>query len=343
MCLLITQSKFSPALSDEWLADFYEHNQDGVGVMYSESDTLIIEKALPASADAFVKFYRKHIQGRDCAFHLRMKTHGAIDLTNCHPYEVLNRKDHGLDLWLMHNGILATGNAADVSKSDTWHYIRSYLRPMLAENPEFFVHPSFAEIVGKHIGVGNKFVLMDHRGRMVTINRGEGVYWAGLWLSNEYAWSASDTTTDQPFDDPAIAQEQADEKPVKHKAAPSLLTYGSSSYYGSDYGSSYVGQVAKFDTDSESWARAVEDLLIDLEANGFSKAGAISYQDALDFADRFGLDALSDLCFMVTGAEITEDRFLQVLSDHDSALKYFPWLAECDYQSEDTNKGGLYE
>ena len=33
MCLLITQKSTSPALSDEWLKNFYSFNSDGVGVM----------------------------------------------------------------------------------------------------------------------------------------------------------------------------------------------------------------------------------------------------------------------------------------------------------------------
>ena len=120
MCLLITQSNKSPALSDAWLEDFYSYNADGVGVMYSLDNQLIVEKILPKNAEDFVHFYRNNIQGKNCAFHLRMRTHGDIDLTNCHPYEVLNRSEHGIDLWLMHNGILSTGNKADDKKSDTW-------------------------------------------------------------------------------------------------------------------------------------------------------------------------------------------------------------------------------
>ena len=116
-----------------------------------------------------------------------MRTHGDIDLDNCHPYPILNRLEHGIDLWLMHNGILATGNKADESKSDTWHYIEDYLKPMLSANPDFAFHSSFSEIVGDHIGSSNKFILMDNEGRQTIINQSAGVYWAGLWLSNTYA------------------------------------------------------------------------------------------------------------------------------------------------------------
>ena len=99
--------------------------QFNLGVMYAEGGKLIVKKILPKTAKDFESFYNKEITGRFCAFHLRMKTHGDINLDNCHPYEVLNQQEHGIDLWLMHNGILSTGNASDETKSDTWHYIKN--------------------------------------------------------------------------------------------------------------------------------------------------------------------------------------------------------------------------
>ena len=144
MCLLVVQPASAPSLTQEWLEDFYSSNADGVGIMRSVDGELLIEKILPKNAQEFVDFYTNHIDGYDCAFHLRMKTHGNIDMENCHPYEVFNSAEHGLDVWLMHNGILGTGNAGDVTKSDTWHYIRDYLRPMLANNLDFAFTDAFA-------------------------------------------------------------------------------------------------------------------------------------------------------------------------------------------------------
>jgi hypothetical protein len=49
MCLLVIQHQDAPKLSKEWLADFYSHNQDGVGVMYAEGK-LIVKKNCPKTA-----------------------------------------------------------------------------------------------------------------------------------------------------------------------------------------------------------------------------------------------------------------------------------------------------
>ena len=143
MCLLVIQHQDAPKLSHEWLEDFYVSNQDGVGLMYAEDGMLYIEKTLPKNAEEWIDFYQSKIHGKFCAFHLRMRTHGEINLANCHPYEILNKIEHGLDLWLMHNGVLETGNKSDPRKSDTWHYIDHYLKPMLKNHPDFAFSDAF--------------------------------------------------------------------------------------------------------------------------------------------------------------------------------------------------------
>lgn len=309
MCLLVTQNQNAPALSNDWLEDFYSYNADGVGVMRAENGVLIVEKILPANADDFVHFYRNHIQGKTCAFHLRMRTHGDTDLTNCHPYEVLNRAEHGVDLWLMHNGILATGNASDTSKSDTWHYIRDYLRPMLANNADYAFTPAFADLVGAHIGSGNKFVLMDNLGRMATVNQKAGVYWAGLWLSNEYAWSSSPNTSNKPIKSLKTAKKHASEQPVQPVRYPSLTgsTYGAYSN-GYDYPSLYDD---------------VEMILDDLAYCGHYQASQISIRVIENFIDDFGFNAFADIADMLMQNEITYDHFESALFNADYAKENF--------------------
>lgn len=322
MCLLVIQNKTAPMLSDDWLRDFYSSNPDGIGVMYSQNNQLIIEKTLPKSANDFIKFYKDHVFGRDCAFHLRMKTHGNIDLENCHPYEVLNQREHGIDLWLMHNGILHTDNKKDATKSDTWHYIRDYLIPILQNNPEFAFHDSFVELISEHIGTGNKFVLMDNRGRMSVINKDSGVYWAGLWLSNTYAWSASANAGKHPINDPNKQYEQSMEKPVKY-----TRPLYSSSYYGYGYESEFddYGQIYSKDSDDQL-CDDIDQVYIELENADKMTASQIPFQMMYDFCLDFGYDALFDLAFMCIENTISEDWFVRAVSDTHSVQDQFPFL-----------------
>ena len=194
MCLLVTQPE-GTIFNDDFLKGVYHLNSDGIGVMYAENNVLHSNKYVPHTEADFLKFFKDHIEGRACAWHARMRTHGDIDLTNCHPYVVMDGED-GYPLFLMHNGVLSSGNKADLSKSDTWHYIEDKLRPLLLKFPELFLEDSFQELIEEHIGSNNKFVMLDAYGNMVTLNKSKGVEYNGAWLSNTYAWDTTGTEFD---------------------------------------------------------------------------------------------------------------------------------------------------
>jgi hypothetical protein len=185
MCLLFTRTAgVSANLSDAWLKDFYSHNKDGFGVMYAKDGGLHVDKGI-GSVDDWIKFYREY-EGLTAAFHLRMRTHGNIDLTNCHPYEVYGNGAE-MPIYMMHNGVLSHGNAKDTSKSDTWHFIRDYIIPLSAKDPAVMFTPEMQAVLGKFIG-NNRFAFMNHLGQLQIVNKNQGVEWQGMWLSNTYAW-----------------------------------------------------------------------------------------------------------------------------------------------------------
>jgi hypothetical protein len=315
MCLLLTQSKSSPILSDQWLSDFYSYNQDGVGVMFAHHGELIIKKIIPNTAQEFIDFYRENISGRDCAFHLRMRTHGDIDLLNCHPYEILNRSEHGLDLWLMHNGVLATGNRADITKSDTWHYIQDYLKPMLASNPDFAFHPSFKALIEDHIGGSNKFVIMDNEGRQTVINQSSGVYWGGLWLSNTYAWTSSKSAKNHPVN-LKKAKKQIAEKPEK-------VVYKYSKY--SEWDSYYPAPAWSYEKPADHH-REVEINLDDLTY--IIGEHGITVDQGLNFVYEFGIEGFIDIVDYAISGELDLEWFKKIITDYKLARESFPALGK---------------
>ena len=184
MCLLVNQPS-TTRFTEDFIADVYEKNSDGFGVMYAEDGKLHVYKCLPTSAKDMYEFYQAHAEGRDCVWHARMKTHGDIDLDNCHPYRVTD------DIWLAHNGVLSTGNNADRSKSDTWHFIRNVIAPALTANPDLMLDHDWQRMIGSIIGSSNKFGLVRADGEIVIINEQSGVNFVGAWLSNTYAWSTT--------------------------------------------------------------------------------------------------------------------------------------------------------
>lgn len=190
MCLLISgksnEIRATLLNTEGLLYDIYSSNSDGVGAMYVTSKRkLRTPKVLPRTLGECMAFIRQlPDDDRNLALHFRMKTHGHIDLTNCHPYDVIPGQ-----IALMHNGILSQGNKADPSKSDTWHYIKDVVRPMLAEAPKMFLNRAWLNLIEEDISTSNRFAIMDSEGDLVILNKETGIEHAGLWFSNTYAWS----------------------------------------------------------------------------------------------------------------------------------------------------------
>ncbi len=181
MCILIHQPK-DGFFSSEQLQDFYSKNRDGFGAIVNRGNEVKIVKMV-GTLQQIEDLYYKEVACHEAVIHFRMQTHGDIDLENCHPYEVTP------GIWMAHNGILSTGNAADTKMSDTWHYINDYLKPLLTAHPELLYQEAFLKLIGNHIGRSNKFALMNQQGECFIINRDSGIDHEGMWYSNTYAWT----------------------------------------------------------------------------------------------------------------------------------------------------------
>lgn len=189
MCL-ITINTVTTTITSAWLLDFYSYNADGLGVMYAEKGELIVEKFVPKNENQALKFYQTHVAGKDAIVHWRMRTHGATKVANAHPYEVLNKAEHGLDLWMAHNGVLQGVRSDKKQMSDTWHFIRDTLKPLLTMNADLLRNPAFIKLLEDRIGNSNKLVFLDNLGRTTVINEAAFHEFCGAKLSNTYAWSS---------------------------------------------------------------------------------------------------------------------------------------------------------
>lgn len=190
MCLIITgnsqQIRHTLLTTPKMMEDIYDYNSDGIGFMYATArNTLRVRKFLPHRYEDFVKAIKRLPQdNREIALHARYKTHGDIDLDNTHPYDVVPGR-----IAMMHNGVLAHGNSADRTKSDTWHYIQNHVRPMLDAYPDAFTNEGVIALIESDIGTGNRFVFMNDHGQMEIYNKHTGIEHAGMWFSNTYAWA----------------------------------------------------------------------------------------------------------------------------------------------------------
>jgi len=183
MCLIIDKPENVNFTTAE-LADFWQKNQDGAGIMWNNGICVEVEKIVAPTVGEWIDFYNQFAKGRACTIHLRWRTHGWIDEENTHPYYI------GRGNWLMHNGVLSHGNAADRAKSDTWHFIKDFIKPALRQNKSILLNKQFKADIGREIGRNNKFVILGPRWkRAAVINRNSGIMWRGAWFSNTYAWT----------------------------------------------------------------------------------------------------------------------------------------------------------
>lgn len=190
MCLIITgqSSKVRSTLLNTHglLSDIFTSNPDGIGFMYGTAKGLKVTKTLPKNlGDATAFIQRLPNDDREIAIHFRWTTHGKTDMVNCHPYDVIPGY-----IALMHNGILHTGNAADKTKSDTWHFINDYLHTAVSASPDLVYDTGFVAMLEEFIG-NNRFVFMNGEGRMQHVNYDQGIEHDDLWFSNTYAWTPS--------------------------------------------------------------------------------------------------------------------------------------------------------
>jgi hypothetical protein len=201
MCIAI----YKPAdkiLSEATLKECYDANPDGAGFMYAQNKKLHIEKGF-FSYDSFYNAFKEH-EHKQAVIHFRIKTHGKIDTTNCHPFAVNNA------IGFVHNGII--NGFGDSNHSDTIGFNNAILQPLVHKwgNLALFQDPIINLIEGR-IGY-SKLVFLDRHGNHKIMNENKGVWDDGVWYSNnsykpyvapvslykpkEYSWNNTDWVND---------------------------------------------------------------------------------------------------------------------------------------------------
>jgi len=173
MCIAIYKPE-GKVLSKETLKECYDNNPDGAGFMYAQHKKLHIEKGF-FSFDSFYQAYKKH-ETKQAVIHFRIKTHGKIDTTNCHPFAVNN------SIGFVHNGVIS--GFGDANHSDTIGFNNNILQPLVNKwgNLALFQDPIIDLIEGR-IGY-SKLVFLDRHGNHKIMNEGKGTWDDGVWYSN---------------------------------------------------------------------------------------------------------------------------------------------------------------
>lgn len=189
MCVIIRKPE-GIVFPDDLLENCADNNPHGWGIMYPESGRVRVVKSM--DNDEFLSVYET-LKDLPLGIHFRYRTHGNQDLANAHPFQVLDKDEHGQDLWVMHNGVISGLTETDKRMSDTWHFVEAYLRPILSHAPDLIHEARFRELIDGRIGSGSKLLFLDGDGRFATVGDTKGTTVNGCWLSNSYSHNARGT------------------------------------------------------------------------------------------------------------------------------------------------------
>lgn len=209
MCLIIHKTK---DVKDSDFKVTHKHileagvngNNDGIGIMYVNNGRVKFDKAYfdrkpnqhkwsydSTAAQKQAHWFKSKYESLDTyVVHLRYGTHGLNNKDMCHPFRILTKgerlysgKPCEYDLFMMHNGIISV-NERVTNNSDTWHFAKDYLRPILLGNPELLQDLQIQHMLGEFIG-GSKLVFLDSTDRITYINKDMGTEKDGYWFSNQ--------------------------------------------------------------------------------------------------------------------------------------------------------------
>ena len=187
MCLIIKSDNASE-LKQNLLTSAYHNNSDGFGGMFLADGKIQTFKHLPKTEGDVVSLWDKYKDMKiPMGLHFRFTTNGGTNKSNCHPFEVLNMKQHNRSIWVMHNGPQLPTPMIDVDKSDTHQYVKWVLRPMLAHNPELLYNADWRDMIEESIGSDKLLFLDGSNGKFTIINEDHGETMDNMWLSNTYS------------------------------------------------------------------------------------------------------------------------------------------------------------
>lgn len=180
MCVICVQPA-GKYLDKDTAKAMWKTNSDGGGFAYINSDGMIVmEKYM-----SFKKFWgafehhRSDNRDKDFLVHMRIATHGEVNLDNVHPFVV---NEHTV---MAHNGILHGVDDDPTNKlSDT----RMFIKDVLPELPPNWLDSKYlADMVQEWIGWSKLAFLTNDpnlSANIYVLNQSSGDWEKGMWFSN---------------------------------------------------------------------------------------------------------------------------------------------------------------
>lgn len=181
MCVIL-YNESGTKLNKNHLEIAYNNNPHGYGIMWAEDGRINTIKGV-CDFDQIWQIINM-LNGMTYALHFRWRTTGKISEEQCHPFQVLDKDKHGIDLCMMHNGTIFS-IPQHPEKSDTQIFAEKFSNKILEKDPNFnfgYFH-KLENAVGKH----NKMVFMSSDNRTFFANKDLGKVIDNVWFSNTYS------------------------------------------------------------------------------------------------------------------------------------------------------------
>lgn len=210
MCLIAYRREEEETFHKEFFIASAARNDHGTGIMYVKDGRVVTKKIgqKATQQDKLDMYYEWSIAPTPAFIHLRMCTSGSKEDENAHPFQVLSLEKDGVDLWMMHNGVFNV-TELDANRSDTWHFVNLYLKPLLKGNPYILCNPYVRAMIEKYTG-GSRLCFLYGDGTVVTIEDAQthdDEKYGGCWLSNRsmigtppYQWAKDNYSVDKDTD-----------------------------------------------------------------------------------------------------------------------------------------------
>lgn len=178
MCLLIAINGGAD-VTDRRLEAAAVNNPDGFGFAIHTGNHLLRFRSMDIDETITEwRFARKFFPDTPAVWHLRYATHGTVDVSNCHPFEV----GHDPRIMLAHNGVLPIEESQ--GRSDTRILAESRLAQ---EEANWMDDPTKVEVMEKWLGSSKLAILSSHpdlKRNLYILNEGHGHWEDGVWYSN---------------------------------------------------------------------------------------------------------------------------------------------------------------
>lgn len=176
-----------------------EINPDGFGLLVQDRGKMECIKLYDPKGNNpdMVMKHLEDAKDHHRLLHLRFSTAGQKTVENCHPFQVLNKTDHGVDLWFMHNGTLYDFTKAQDAHSDSYHFNESVLKPLLASlrytHGPTYLEQEYLKYLLKEVAGNSVFTLFDSHDNLLKIENNSCIKAEGMWASNSYSFQTTHT------------------------------------------------------------------------------------------------------------------------------------------------------